>query len=73
MVSADGLLAPEKPDELKNIVKREVRVGLFDQVKKDLIFNCAHVVAHPSNKKETDWNFKTAAAADLNPLVFRTT
>ena len=70
---ASGLLVPEKEADLKNIVKREVRIGLYEKVKQELIFNCAHVVAH-ADKKPDSWNFKAASeSVNLNPVVFRTT
>jgi len=47
---ASGLLVPEKDLDLKNIVKREVRIGLYEKVKQEFICNCAHVVAYPNKK-----------------------
>jgi len=52
----DGLIAPDSAEEKKNIVKRVVRVGLFDRSKRELLYNCAYVNAY--SKNDTNWNFK---------------
>ena len=59
-------------EEREKIVKRVVRVGLFDTVKRDLIYNSAHVVALYNKKQEDIWNFQKTEPASLNPILFRT-
>lgn len=42
---AEGVPLHSSIEEREKILKRVVRVGLFDTVKKDLIYNSTHVVA----------------------------
>lgn len=73
---AEGIPLPKDSAEFsrKNIVKRIVRVGLFDVNNRELIFNCAHVIADWNQANEDVWQFMPASKAEsLNPLLFRTT
>ena len=54
-----------------NIVHRVIRVGIFDETKKDFLFNTAHVKATWVSGAEDKWTFPDLDS--LNPLLFRTT
>lgn len=68
---AEGIPLPKDAASRENIVKRCVRVGLFDKVKQDFIYNSSAVVATWSAKQEDIWTFKDVNS--LNPLLFRST
>ena len=74
--SATGVPLPKNTAEFNrdNIVKRVVRVGLFDDVKKELIHNSAFVVAEWNPNNEDIWTFQPASRNEsLNPILFRST
>lgn len=55
-------------------MKRVVRVGLFDVVKKELIHNSCYVVAEWKQQNEDIWNFLPPSKSEsLNPILFRST
>lgn len=73
---AEGVPLPANSStfDRQNIVKRVVRVGLFDNVKQDLIFNSAQIVASWNQGSEDIWEFNNGpSASNLNPIIFRTT
>ena len=70
--SAEGVPQPELEADRNNILKRVVRVGLYDTVKEDLIFNSTYVLATWTPKQSDVWSFSKDATS-LNPLLFRST
>jgi hypothetical protein len=70
--SAEGVPLPELEADRNNILKRVVRVGLYDTVKEDLIYNSTYVLATWTPKQSDVWSFSKDAAS-LNPLLFRST
>lgn len=70
---AEGVPLPVDAEDRENIMKRVIRVGLYDTMKQDLVYNSTHVVATWSSKQEDIWTFNKTDAASLNPLLFRTT
>ena len=74
--SATGVPLPKNTAEFNrdNVVKRVVRVGLFDVVKKELIHNSAYIVAEWKQTNEDIWSFQPSSKTDsLNPILFRST
>lgn len=68
---AEGIPLPQDLKERDNITKRVVRVGLYDTVKNDFVYNTSHVIASWSAKQEDIWTFNENSS--LNPVLFRTT
>jgi hypothetical protein len=66
--SAEGVPIPEANKDRDGIVKRVIRMGLYDTVKQDLVYNSAHVVATWTSKQEDIWT-----VAKDSPLLFRCT
>ena len=48
-----------------------MRIGLYDQTKKDFLFNTAHVVAKWAPTAEDCWSFSEKES--LNPVLLRST
>lgn len=69
----EGVPLPEATADRDNIKKRVIRVGLFDNVKQDLIYNSAQVVASWTSNQEDIWTFNHKETNSLNPVMFRTT
>lgn len=59
---AEGVPLPAQSAEFDraNIVKRVVRMGLYDTVKQELIFNSAQVVAEWTQSNEDVWTFNNS-------------
>lgn len=59
---AEGVPLPAQSSEFdrNNIVKRVIRVGLFDSIKRELIFNTAQVVATWNQTNEDVWTFNNS-------------
>lgn len=56
----------------QQIVKRVVRVGLYDAAKKDFLSNAVHVnVLYEAGTAEDVWHFPSLKDHGLNPLIFR--
>lgn len=53
-------------------MKRVIRVGLYDTMKQDLVYNSTFVVATWTPKQQDIWSFNNKATSSLNPLLFRT-
>jgi hypothetical protein len=71
IVQADGVPLPknEKFDR-QAIVKRSIRVGLYDSYAKKYLANTAQVICSWTPDSEDVWKVKPGA---LNPIMFRTT
>lgn len=55
-----------------NIVKRSVRVGIYDAIKKDYCYNAVQCPALYSGEVAEDiWNFQAPRENGLNPILFR--
>jgi len=54
------------------IVKRAVRIGIFDSKKKDFIANAIQVEANWQASSEDKWIFSKTPVS-LNPVLFRST
>lgn len=75
---AAGIICPDKDHHFDrdNIVKRAVRIGIFDTKNKEFIGNMAQIPilggVNGWNPKEADkWNFNKKSDAGLNPVLFR--
>jgi len=59
--SAEGVPMPkEAKDQNSAIIRRAVRIGIFDKVKRKLIFNYAMVKAEWNEKEPGLWTFTHA-------------
>ena len=54
------------------IVKRMIRMGLFDTVKKDFIYNAVQVNALYNQVDEDIWKFNAWRDNGTNPILFKT-
>jgi hypothetical protein len=67
---ADGVPIPaELLSKPEMIVRRAVRVGMYDRVHHKLTLNAAQVAAEWNAAEPGQWTFKNT----LNPVVFRST
>jgi hypothetical protein len=73
--SAEGVPIPASSSDFdrQNIVKRVVRIGLYDKANHDLIANSCQVLAEWTPANEDVWTFSSTAPGSLNPVLFRTT
>ena len=73
--NATGILLPQNSQDFKreNIMKRAVRIGIFDSVKKEYIANAVQVEATRQDNAADKWNFAKNNTTSLNPVLFRTT
>lgn len=64
---------PIPPEEFtkkgETIIRRAVRIGLYDNDKKELVFNTAMVTAEWNTSEPGEWKFANAQ----NPVLFRST
>ena len=73
--SAEGIILPKNSDTFKraDVLKRAVRVGIFDDVKQEYVANIIQVPAEwtGSDGKEGNWRFNLKKDIGLNPVLFR--
>ena len=71
---AQGIPLPPTTKEFDRnmVVKRAVRIGIFDSKKKTYISNAVQIEAKWEQKAEDKWNF-TKSNTSLNPVLFRST
>lgn len=63
---------PGQGFDRSQIVKRAVRIGLYDTVKKDFIINAVQVNAQYKEEDEDIWSFNAQKEHGTNPVLFRT-
>jgi hypothetical protein len=71
--AASGIPLPRQDPatfDRKDVVRRAVRVGLFDSVARTYIHNTAQVFAGWDQGKEDVWSFPSGG---IGPIMFRTT
>ena len=69
--TADGVPAPKEIESKGKgtVIRRALRVGLFNETERKLTFNCATITADMKPDKQSLWNFTSAE----NPVLFRST
>ena len=70
--SAEGIILPKNSDTFKrdSVLKRAVRVGIFDDVKQQYVANIIQVPAEWTAGKDGNWRFNTKKDIGLNPVIF---
>ena len=67
---ATGIPLPETEADRNSIVKRAVRIGIYNKAKHDYIANAVQVEAEWADNARDKWTFKKT---NLNPVLFRST
>lgn len=68
-----GVPYPEEDKfEMTSILKRVVRVSIFDFDKSKFIGNSTYVVAKLNDKNKDQWKFNPIKQSGTNPILFRT-
>ena len=71
--NAKGVPYPEESKvELSDIIKRVVRVSVFDFDKNRFLANSTYVVAKYNDKYKDQWKFNRIKDTGTNPILFRT-
>ena len=67
--TAEGIPAPKEIEGKGTIIRRALRVGLYNETECNLIFNCAMITAEKKADNASSWSFSSAE----NPVLFRST
>lgn len=72
---AEGVPLPADSSNFKrdSVIKRVVRIGLFDASKRDFIANSVQIDAKWSAAQEDKWIFNARDTSGGNPILFRST